>query len=78
MAGKTGAVQFARRFLVISLVSDLAYFLFWIAIILPSEAVSFAEMGWYHHWTDRIDGTLVLLLGTARQKDLPPWISRSL
>ena len=45
---KPDAVRFARRFLVVNLTANVAYFLFWMAVIRPIQPVSFAEMGWYH------------------------------
>ncbi len=43
-----GAVGFARHFLRISLGANIAYFIFWILLLRPSQALSFARMGWYH------------------------------
>ncbi|SRR5260221_12444784 len=45
---KPGAVQFAKRFLLTTLLANVAYFLFWIGVARPTQPVSFAEMGWYH------------------------------
>jgi antibiotic biosynthesis monooxygenase (ABM) superfamily enzyme len=45
---KPDAVRFARRFLMTNLIANVAYFLFWMAVMRPSRPVSFAEMGWYH------------------------------
>jgi hypothetical protein len=45
---KPDAVRFARRFLLVSLTANVAYFLFWMAVMRPTQPVSFAEMGWYH------------------------------
>ncbi len=45
---KPDAVGFARRFLVTSLTANVAYFLFWMALMRPTQRVSFAEMGRYH------------------------------
>jgi hypothetical protein len=45
---KPHAVGFARRFLLIYLTTNAAYFVFWIAVIRPTAQVAYAEMGWYH------------------------------
>lgn len=42
------AVRFARRYLVTYLIANVGYFIFWIAVIWPTERVAYAEMGWYH------------------------------
>ncbi len=38
----------ARRFLLIYLFANIAYFLFWIVVAGPTQRLSFAAMGWYH------------------------------
>ena len=45
---KPHAVGFARRFLLAYLIANVAYFVFWIAVIRPTKQVAYAEMGWYH------------------------------
>jgi hypothetical protein len=45
---KPHAVAFARRFLLTYLIANAAYFVFWIAVIRPTEQAAYAEMGWYH------------------------------
>jgi hypothetical protein len=48
---KPDAVSFTKRFLLTYLGANIGYFVFWvfwIVIVRPSGAVSFAEMGWSH------------------------------
>jgi Protein of unknown function (DUF2569) len=45
---KPKAVGFAKRYLLTYLIVNVAYFVFWIAVIRPTRQVAFAEMGWYH------------------------------
>jgi len=45
---KPGAVSFARRYLALYLIAHIAYFLFWMVVVRPSQLPDFAEMGWYH------------------------------
>jgi hypothetical protein len=45
---KPGAVRFARRYLLIYLGANVAYFVFWMLMVRPTHAISFAQMGWYH------------------------------
>ncbi len=45
---KPGAVQFARRYLLLCLFGNIAYFVFWIIVTRPTQAASLAEMSWYH------------------------------
>jgi hypothetical protein len=45
---KSGAVLLARRFLWTFLISHFAYFCFFVLLTRPRQALSFAEMGWYH------------------------------
>jgi hypothetical protein len=45
---KPRAVGFARRFLLMYLLANAAYFVFWIAVIRPTTQIAYAEMGWYH------------------------------
>jgi len=45
---KPNAVGFARRYLLTYLTANVAYFVFWMAVIRPTKQVAFAEMGWYH------------------------------
>jgi len=45
---KPGAVHFARRFLITNLAANIAYFVFWIVVMRPTQSFSFAEMGWDH------------------------------
>jgi len=45
---KREAVVAVRRFLWTLLFSNFAYFCFWIVLMKPWRALSFAERGWYH------------------------------
>ena len=45
---KPGAVRLARQYLWTYLIANIAYFVFWIALMQPKQAESFATMGWYH------------------------------
>jgi hypothetical protein len=42
------AVGFARRFLLTYLITNVAYFVFWIVTICSTKQIAYAEMGWYH------------------------------
>lgn len=42
------AVSLARRFFLINVIANVAYFIFWIALIRPTRQDAYAEMGWYH------------------------------
>jgi Protein of unknown function (DUF2569) len=45
---KRGAVSFARRYLLTYLFSNFGYFCFWMLLMKPRQASSFAHMGWDH------------------------------
>jgi len=45
---KPNAVGFAKKYLLIYWIANVAYFAVWIALLRPTRGVSFAEMGWYH------------------------------
>src|SRR3954453_17491137 len=45
---KPDAVRFAKHYLLGYLIANIAYFLFWIILMRPTQALSLAEMGWYH------------------------------
>ena len=45
---RTGAVRFAKRYLVAYLITNAAYFSFRIVLLRPTQAGSLAEKGWYH------------------------------
>lgn len=45
---KPNAVRFAKRYLETYLIANFAYFFLWMILVRPAQAVSFAEMGWFH------------------------------
>jgi hypothetical protein len=45
---KPSAVRFARIYLMTYLGANIAYFLFWVLIVRPTQVASLVEMGWYH------------------------------
>lgn len=45
---KPNAVAFAQRYLLTYLIANAAYFVFWIAVMRPTQQVSYAQMAWYH------------------------------
>jgi hypothetical protein len=45
---KPHAVRFARRQLWTYLITNIAYFVFWVVVAKPHQSLSLAEMGWYH------------------------------
>lgn len=45
---KRDAVEFARRWLWIYLIANIAYCAFWVVVAKPHQSRSLAEMGWYH------------------------------
>ena len=45
---KPRAVELAKRYLLTYLIAQLAFFLFWLALIRPKAPVALAEMAWYH------------------------------
>jgi hypothetical protein len=45
---RPGAVTFTRRFWLTYLISNIAYFGFWMLLFRPSRGASLAAMGWQH------------------------------
>src|SRR6185437_8531630 len=45
---KSEAVSFARRYLWTYLIANIAYFVFWVIVVQPTQLSSFAAMGWDH------------------------------
>ncbi len=45
---RSGAVRFARRYLLTYLGANIAYFVFWLLVVRPTQPLSLAEMGWHH------------------------------
>jgi hypothetical protein len=44
---KLDAVRFARRYLLVYLIANISYFVFWMLVVRPTQ-LGVAEMGWYH------------------------------
>ena len=45
---KPDAVGFAKSYLVVYLAAHVAYFVFWITIMRPTQFLDMARMAWYH------------------------------
>jgi hypothetical protein len=45
---KPRAVEFARRYLLVYLIANIGYFIFWMLLVRPTQAISVAAMAWYH------------------------------
>ena len=42
------ADRFARKYLLAYLTANIAYYVFWMLVVRPTETLSFAQMGWDH------------------------------
>lgn len=45
---RPNAVRFAKKYLLIYWIANVAYFVFWLVLLRPAREIAFAEMGWYH------------------------------